>query len=143
MSTTTPTTDIADRIAAAFNAGDVTAFAACFAEDGVQTHPFFPEPLRGRAAIEAAESTLFASFDEISMTVLSVVQTGDLVAMEVNVKATHTSPLPLPDGSQLPATGERVDLVMAAFVRLDAHGQIVEAHRYQDNLAFLRALGVM
>ncbi len=31
---------------------------------------------------------------------------------------------------------------MAAFLRLDGDGLIIESHRYQDNLAFMGALGV-
>ena len=47
---------IAQRIADAFNTADVDAFAACFTPDAVQTHPFFPSPLRGRDAIRAVRA---------------------------------------------------------------------------------------
>jgi hypothetical protein len=59
------------------------------------------------------------------------------------VRARHSSPIAMPDGSKLPATGRVVDLAMASFVRLDETGLIAEEHRYQDNLAFLRQLGVI
>jgi steroid delta-isomerase-like uncharacterized protein len=135
-------TDLAQRIADAFNAGDVDAFAACFAPGAVQIHPFFPEPLRGREAIRAAEGAMFAAFEAISMDVLSVVDSGSRVAMELAVRATNTKPLAMPDGATLPPTGRSVDLTMSAFLTLDEDGQIVEAHRYQDNLAFMRQLGL-
>ena len=135
-------TTLSQRILDAFNSGDVDAFAACFAPDAVQHHPFFPEPLRGREAIRAAEGTLFGAFDDISMESLNIVEAGQQVAIEVRVKATNTRPLPMPGGDTIPATGKTVDLTIAAFLIVDEAGQIVEAHRYEDSLAFLRQLGL-
>jgi steroid delta-isomerase-like uncharacterized protein len=135
-------TVVTDRIVAAFDSGDVDAFAACFAQDAVQIHPFFPAPLRGRDAIRAAEATLFGSFEQISLRRTNLVENGDQVAAEFVVTATHTKELPLPDGSTLPATGKVVELTMGAFLQLDADNLIAESHRYQDNLAFMRALGI-
>ena len=121
-------TEIVSRVEQAFNAGDVGAFAQCFAEDAVQVHPFFPEP---------------HGFVEIRLEATSVTQDGDTAAIEWRVQARHSSPIAMPDGSKLPATGRVVDLTMASFVRLDETGLIAEEHRYQDNLAFLRQLGVI
>jgi steroid delta-isomerase-like uncharacterized protein len=135
-------TALTDRIIAAFNAGDVDAFAACFAEDAVQIHPFFPAPLRGRAAIRAAEASLFGSFDDITLRLTNLVEAADQIAVEFTVTATNTEPIPLPDGSSLPATGKTVELSMGAFFRLDGDGLITESHRYQDNLAFMQQLGM-
>jgi steroid delta-isomerase-like uncharacterized protein len=135
-------TVLTDRITAAFDSGDVEAFAACFAEDAVQIHPFFPSALRGRDAIRAAEGTLFGSFEQISLRRINLVESGEQVAAEFVVTATHTKELPLPDGSTLPATGKVVELTMGAFFKLDADDLIAVSHRYQDNLAFMRALGI-
>ena len=136
-------TSLTDRIVSAFNRGDVDAFANCFTEDAVQYHPFFPAPLRGRPAIREAEAAMFAAFDDISFTVSNVIEEGDRVALECRVKATNTKPLVLPDGRTIPATGRTVDLTMASFFKVDADGQIREAHRYQDNLAMMQALGLI
>ena len=136
-------TEIVSRVEQAFNAGDVGAFARCFAPDAVQVHPFFPEPHRGRDAIQNAEAAMFAGFDEIRLEATSVTEDGDAAAIEWRVRARHSSPIAMPDGSKLPATGRVVDLAMASFVRLDETGLIAEEHRYQDNLAFLRQLGVI
>ncbi len=133
---------IVERMAAAFNASDVDAFADCFAADAVQYHPFFPEPMRGRDAIRAAEGSLFASFEQVNASATRVLSEADWVAVEFAVSAVNTKPIAMPDGTTIPATGRTVNLTMAAFLRLDADGQIVEANRYQDNLGFLRALGL-
>jgi hypothetical protein len=86
---------------------------------------------------------MFAGFDQIHMEALSVVEDGDRAAIEWRVRARHSSPIAMPDGSQLPATGKVVDLTLASLVRLDEAGLIAEEHRYQDNLAFLRQLGIL
>jgi steroid delta-isomerase-like uncharacterized protein len=135
-------TVLTDRIIDAFDRGDVDAFAACFAEDAVQLHPFFPAPLRGRDAIQAAEGTLFGSFEQISLRRTNLLEDGEQIAAEFVVTATHTKELPLPDGTTLPATGKVIELTMAAFFRLDTDDLVTESHRYQDNLAFMRALGI-
>jgi len=142
MTTSTMGTTLAQRIADAFGAGDVDAFASCFAPDAVQLHPFFAEPLVGRDAIRAAEATLFEAFEHISLEPECVIEQGHQVAIEARVRATNTKPLPLPNGDVLPPTGKAVDLTMSAFLTVDDAGQIVTSHRYQDNLAFLRQLGV-
>ena len=135
-------TTIAQRIADAFNTADVDAFAACFTPDAVQTHPFFPSPLRGREAIRAAESTLFNAFDDIHLHVTNVVDAGDRAAIEFAVTATNTRPIPMPDGTTVPATSKTVQLTMSAFLQLDPAGQITQSNRYQDNLAFIQQLGL-
>ena len=149
MTTTTPTdanpdlAGLATRIEAAFASGSAAAWAACFAEDAVQVHPFFPAPNVGRAAIEAAESALFDAFEDVALTVTCAFAGDGRAALEMRVTARNTGPIAQPDGSAIPATGRTVDLTMASIVRLDDRGLIVEEHRYQDNLAFLRQLGIV
>ena len=73
---------------------------------------------------------------------VGLVEAGEQVAVELRVQATHTKSMPMPDGSTVPPTGRTVDLTMAAFLVLDGSGQIRESHRYQDNLALFRQLGL-
>ena len=135
-------TDLADRIAEAFNRADPAAFAACFAEDAVQHHPFFPQPNVGRDAVLRAESGMFESFDQITFKAERVIDGDPWAALEFRVSARHSAPLPMPDGNSVPATGRTVDLQLASVVRIDANGLIAEEHRYMDNLSFLRQLGL-
>jgi ketosteroid isomerase-like protein len=138
-------TDLARRIEKAFNTNDGTAdaFADCFAEDAVQFHPFFPAPNHGREAIRTAEGAMFAAFDQVQLSVTRVIDGGDgWVALEADVLARNHAPIAMPDGSPIPATGKVVRLTMASVLRVDDDGLIAEEHRYQDNLAFLRQLGL-
>jgi uncharacterized protein (TIGR02246 family) len=136
-------TELVDRVEKAFAAEDVDAFAACFAEDAVQVHPFFPAANEGREAIRSAEGQMFAGFDQISLEARNVVEGPEWSAIEWRVRARHCAPIPLPDGRTLPASGRMVDLTMASLVRLDVAGNIAEEHRYQDNLGFLQAIGAL
>jgi uncharacterized protein (TIGR02246 family) len=135
--------ELVGRIEKSFAAGDVDAFAACFAEDAVQVHPFFPAPHRGRQSIRDAEAEMFAGFDQVTLEAQNVVAGPEWSAIEWRVTARHCAPIALPDGRTLPASGRVVDLLMASLVRLDADGQIAEEHRYQDNLGFLQAIGAL
>jgi ketosteroid isomerase-like protein len=142
-STTDLAHDLAGRIEAAFNGGSAAAWANCFAEDAVQIHPFFPAPNVGRAAILAAESVMFTAFDQIKLEVTNVVAGGEWTVFEMRVTARHCAPIAMPDGSEIPVTGKVVDLTMASVVRIGDDGLILEEHRYEDNLSFLRQLGLV
>jgi steroid delta-isomerase-like uncharacterized protein len=136
-------TELVGRIEKAFAAGDVDAFAACYAEDAVHVHPFFPAPNRGRQSIRAAEAGLFAAFDRITLEARNVVEGQGWSAIEWRVTARHCAPVPLPDGRSVPASGRTIDLPMVSVVRLDAAGDIAEEHRYLDGLAFMQAIGAL
>jgi steroid delta-isomerase-like uncharacterized protein len=134
-------TDLAERVEKAFATG-AAAFADCFTEDAVQHHPFFPEPMVGRAAIEQLEGTMFEAFSDVTLEVVRVIDQGDLACLETEISARNTNDLTLPDGTKVPATGKTVQISAAVVVQLDADGQIVEARRYEDGLGFLRQLGL-
>ena len=135
-------TDMADRIARAFKGDGASAFAACFAEDGVQVHPMLGRQ-EGRAAIEAGEGAMFAAFDDIDFTVENVVDGGEWAAIEFSVAATHTKPLTLPDGAEVPPTGIRIELPGCEVFSVGPDGLITEAHRYQDGMSFMAQLGLL
>lgn len=134
--------EIATRFLEAFDRRDPAGLASLYAEDATMTHPFFPEGVRGRDAILANEKPLFDAFSEISTKMVSVTESGNKVALEWCVDATHTSGLPLPDGSVLPATGRRISQPGVDVFYLDADGLIAEGHRYQDGAGFMAQLGL-
>jgi steroid delta-isomerase-like uncharacterized protein len=136
-------TEIADRLAAAFSSDDATNAARLYADDAVMQHPLFPAPLRGKAAIVEAENGLYASFSQTDVKVTNAVATGDWVAAEVLIRSTNTGPLAMPDGSSLPATGRTIEIPAAEFIRTDSSGLIVEEHRYFDVATFMGQLGLM
>jgi steroid delta-isomerase-like uncharacterized protein len=134
-------TDLAERLEKAFATGS-DAFADLFTPDAVQHHPFFPEPMVGRAAIAQMEATMFDAFSEVRLEVRRVTEQGDVACFETDITAVNTSDLTMPDGTTIPATGRSVHIAAAAVVTLDGDGRITEAHRYEDGLGFLRQLGL-
>ncbi|WP_077490485.1 ester cyclase [Sinomonas mesophila] len=124
----------------AFNSHDATGFTAFYADDAVVVDPQYPEPLRGRAAIEEDVAAFFTAMPDLRATVTNVLTAGESVAAEMDVTGTQTGPLALPDG-ELPATGRRIDQKFASFSRVDAQGRIAEEHRYYDLAAIQAQLG--
>ena len=55
---------------------------------------------------------------------------------------THTGPLVLPDGTELPPTGKRVEVKGMELVRV-RDGKIVVDNLYYDNLAVAAQLGLL
>ena len=72
----------------------------------------------------------------------SFVEQGDAFADEWTFVGTHTGPLPLPDGTELPPTGKRVEVRGMEFVRV-RDGKIVVDNLYYDNMAVAVQLGLV
>ena len=91
--------ELVARIEKSFAAGDVDTFAACFAPDAVQVHPFFPAPNQGRQAIRDSEATMFAGFDQISLEAQNLIEGDEWSTVEWRVRARNCGDLAMPDGS--------------------------------------------
>ncbi|MBT2514906.1 ester cyclase [Arthrobacter sp. ISL-30] len=118
--------------AQAINAHDAGAFASFYADDAVVVDPQYPEPLRGRAAIEQDAGVFVKAFPDLQFSLTSILVDGQMVAGEGTIAGTNNGPLPLPTGEEIPATGRRLEFPMAFFSRLDEAGKIVEERRYYD-----------
>lgn len=133
------TREIFDSLTDAINRHDLEAIADGYGQQVVVSSP--DGTYEGRqAATDYLESFLVA-FPDLTVNVWSKVTSGDLVCDEWTLTGTHTGPLPLPDGSTLPATGKRVDLRgcdIAAF----ENGQVISHRIYYDNVDFLTQLGI-
>ena len=72
----------------------------------------------------------------------SFVEEGDAFCDEWTFAGTHARPLPLPDGSELPATGKRIEIKGMELV-LVRDGEVIVNTLYYDNLAVAAQLGVL
>jgi predicted ester cyclase len=70
------------------------------------------------------------------------VEQGDAFCDEWNIVATHTGPLTLPDGTQIPPTGKRVEIRGMEFCQV-RDGKLVIDNLYYDNLTLLAQLGLL
>ena len=133
--------DLAKKWTDAFNKHDARAVAAHYAQDGVAYDPFYPEPLKGRAAIEKDAADFFRAFPDIRFEVINLFEKGDRAAGEVKMTGTNTGPLATPMG-EVPATGKRIDLRGALVGRINAENLIVEERRYYDTGTMMKQLGL-
>ncbi|MEX5305610.1 nuclear transport factor 2 family protein [Kocuria sp. CPCC 205258] len=126
---------------AAINAHDVAGFISFYAEDAVVVDPQYPEPLRGRAAIERDMTDYLTAFPDLSGRLTSRLIDGLVSAAEATMTGTHNGPLALPTG-EIPATGRRLEFPMAVFSRLNEDGLIVEERRYYNLASQQEQLGL-
>ncbi len=129
-----------DRYVELYNAGDLDACMELYAEDAVQTMP--DGTFAGRAAIRERLARELTGFPDATYTVRSFAEQDDTFADEWTVAGTHTGPFPLPDGTQLPPTGKRVEIKGMELVQV-RDGKIIIDNLYYDNMAVAAQLGLL
>ena len=134
--------DVVKKLATAMNDHDAEALSALYAEDAVAYDPFYPEPLRGRKAIEEDAANFFRGFSDIRMDVVKVTAKDESnVSAELRLKGTHDGPMATPSGD-MPATNKRVDQAGAVSMKLSEQGQIAEERRQYDPADMMKQLGI-
>jgi steroid delta-isomerase-like uncharacterized protein len=91
-----------------------------------------------RAYIEEAEKP----FPDVWMDTSLLIEEGETVVGEWIFRATHTAPLPMPNGGEIPATGKTVELPGASICEL-RDGKIAVRRDYFDFDLVLKQLGVL
>lgn len=66
----------------------------------------------------------------------------DGVANECVYRATHTAPLPTPDGSEVPPTGNRVEIHFCEVWRFEG-GKVKSLYNYADLMTAMAQLGLL
>ena len=123
-----------------FNAGDVEGLVDLYTEDATLVTPF--GTFEGRAAIHEARSRDKAAWPDHAVTRDVIVEQGDTLADEWAMLATHSGPLVMPDGTELPPTGKRIELKGMELAQLH-DGKVAVHHQYWDNMAVSGQLGVL
>lgn len=131
--------DLLERYVASYNAGDLDGVMDLYAEDAVQLMPV--GRFTGRSAIRERLARELAAFPDVDFSFSSFVEQDDTFADEWVFEGTHTGPLVLPDGTELPATGKRVQMKGMELVRV-RDGRIVVDNLYYDNLSVVAQLGL-
>ena len=132
--------DLWNQFEALYGKQDYMGDASLFASDGVHVDPFGRR--EGREAIGAFLEEGDKPFSDITMETLQLVEEGDTVVAEWVWRATHTGPLPLPDGSEIPPTGKTVELPGVSVMTV-REGKVAEQRDYFDNAAMMTQLGLM
>jgi steroid delta-isomerase-like uncharacterized protein len=129
-----------DRYVERYNAGDLDGVMDLYAEDAVQIMP--DGTYEGWNTVRERLAQELDGFTDLNHTVRSFVEQGDLFADEWTFVGTHTGSFRLPDGTELPPTGKRVEIKGMAVVRV-RDGKIVLNSLYYDTLAVAVQLGLV
>lgn len=132
--------DLLDLYVERYNAGDLDGVMDLYADDAVQQMP--DGRFEGKAAIRERLAQELSGFSDVKHTVRSFVEQDDAFCDEWTFAGTHTSPFPLPDGTELPPTGKRVTIDGMELVLID-DGKVVLNTLYYDNLAVAVQLGII
>lgn len=132
--------DLAERAFQVANAGDVESLVSLYAEDATLVNPL--GTFEGRPAIHEYWSRQRVAFPDTTATLGVTVEQGDTGADEYTIAMTNTGPLVMPDGTELPPTGKRIEFKGMDLVQA-RDGKIVVHHQYWDGMAIAGQLGLL
>jgi ketosteroid isomerase-like protein len=96
--------------------------------------------LRGSAALRGMLAGYRVAFPDLRHHVKSHVESGDTIAIELEVTGTHTGPMQTPGGT-VPATGKKIVWESCDYIRV-RNGKVFSWHVYHDPAPFMAALGL-
>lgn len=97
---------------------------------------------RGREGFREMMAHHKAPFPDGKVEVISQVAGEDSVTNECVYRATHTEPLPMPDGTEVPPTGKKIEVRFCEVWRFEG-GKVKSLHGYADNLTVMGQLGLI
>jgi steroid delta-isomerase-like uncharacterized protein len=132
--------ELLDRYVERYNAGDLDACMVLYAGDAVQR--MHDGTFEGVDAIRDRLARDLDAFADAKYVVDSFFAQGDRFADEWTFTGTNTGPLRLPDGTEVPATGRRVEIRGMEYVEV-RDGKIVVDNLYYDFMAAVVQLGLV
>jgi steroid delta-isomerase-like uncharacterized protein len=132
--------ELLERYVELYNAGDLDACMELYAEDAVQR--MHDGIFEGVDAIRDRLARDLVAFADAKYVVESFVEEGDTFADEWTFTGTNTGPFRLPDGTEVPATGNAVEIKGMELVEV-RDGKIVVDNLYYDFMAAVAQLGLV
>jgi steroid delta-isomerase-like uncharacterized protein len=132
--------ELLDRYVELYNAGDLDACMALYADDAVQR--MHDGIFRGVDSIRERLARDLEAFADAKYVVDSFFAEGDKFADEWTFTGTNTGSLRLPDGAEIPGTGKRVEIKGMEYVEV-RDGKIVVDNLYYDFMAAVVQLGLV
>ena len=132
-----PAKSTVDRLWELFEANRIDELAGLIAPDCHFKMPGLE--MAGRAPMLEMLRAYRHAFPDLRHTVKHSVESGDAIALELEVVGTHTGPMQTAQGT-VPATGKQVVWDSCDYVRVK-DGVITSWHVYHDPTPFLKALG--
>ena len=128
---------VVEQWAAALDRGDLDGSGAFVSDDVDWANAV--ASVRGREELQAVLGAYWTAFPDFRHEITSVVEAGDLVALEGVASGTHEGPLVGPMG-EIPASGRSISFPFAAWARVE-DGKIVRFRGYWDVAGFMEQLG--
>ncbi|HEX6664040.1 MAG TPA: ester cyclase [Gaiellaceae bacterium] len=132
--------ELLDRYVQLYNAGELDACMDLYAEDAVQR--MHDGTFEGLDAIRDRLARDLNAFADANYVVDSFVDEDDKFADEWTFTGTNTGPFRLPDGSEVPPTGKRVEIKGMELVEV-RDGKIVLDNLYYDFMSALVQLDLV
>lgn len=132
--------EVADRLTAAVESGNLEATASCYAPEAVLVAP--EGTFKGRSQIAEFFRSWTEPWSDMVFETSTKASWGDRAIDEWTCRATNTGAIPLPTGETVPPTGNRV-AVRGADICTVRDGAIVEHHVYYDQVELLGQLGLL
>jgi len=133
--------DVVEAAYRAWNAGDLDTIVNDYDENAKYWSTARMVGVHGKAEIREYCKSQLRTFPAIQFVITNLIESGDSVAVEYRVHATHNGPLEAPSGT-IPATGKTIDFPGAEFFEIHG-GKIVTERNYVDSLELMRQLGLM
>jgi steroid delta-isomerase-like uncharacterized protein len=132
--------ELLDRYVDRYNALDLDDVLDLYADDAVQGMP--DGTFEGKEAIRERLAQELNAFPDVHHVVRSFVEEGDSFCDEWTFTGTHSEPFVMPDGTELPPTGNRVEIAgMEICVVRD--GKLILNTLYYDTMAVAAQLGLL
>jgi steroid delta-isomerase-like uncharacterized protein len=132
--------ELLDRYVELYNEGELDACMELYAEDAVQL--MHDGTFEGLSEIHERLGRDLTAFPDAKYTVASFVEEGDSFADEWTFSGTNTGPFRLPDGTEVPPTGRRMEIRGMELVQVRDR-KIVVDNLYYDFMAALAQLGLV
>jgi steroid delta-isomerase-like uncharacterized protein len=133
--------DVVEAAYRAWNAGDLDRILNDYDENAKYWSTARMAGVNGKGEIRKYCESQLRTFPTIRFVITNLIESGDSVAVEYRVHATHIGPLEAPSGT-IPATGKTIDFAGADFFEIRS-GKIVTERNYVDSLELMRQLGLM
>jgi len=122
----------------AWNRGDAAALAGFMRDDVTFRDVAVPEPIHGRAGLQAAAQAYMTAFPDLHVEITSSVCEGDRLVEEWIATGTHDGPL-----MQLEPTHRSTRSEGCSVIRFDADGKVAESAMYWNPMTMLAQIGAL
>jgi predicted ester cyclase len=124
----------------ALNQGNLDFITTSFKSDFVAHNPFGK---LDRTGLINDLSRLRAALPDLNVSVQQLITEGNWTAVIYVLNGSFTQPYSLPDGTDVPATGNTITLPIITFFRFEQQGLVAEFFEIYDSFAFLIQLGLL